>query len=76
MAAQPASVPIKGPEGEGAIALGPFDLDWFTKSLLSSRETIAHAPRDEGDVDVRALVAGELGAPWNPLSHRSVPLVR
>jgi len=44
LAAQPASVPIKGPEGEGAIALGPFDLDWFTKSLLSSRETIAHLP--------------------------------
>ena len=63
LAAHPVTVEIEDPPGQKrSILLGPFVLEWYTRSLLTSREAIAHLPAlflamDAGNFTELALVA-------------------
>ncbi len=63
LAERPARVEIETPAGERrAVVVSPFDLEWYTRSLLTTRNAIAHVPAfflamEEGDFTELARVA-------------------
>jgi pimeloyl-ACP methyl ester carboxylesterase len=45
LGAHPTAVPVEtGDGGHVSVVVGRFDLEWYTRSLLSSRDSIAHLP--------------------------------
>jgi pimeloyl-ACP methyl ester carboxylesterase len=79
LAERPAVVEVTGDEGAESVTVGRFDLAWFTRSLLSSRGSIARLPAlfaamSEGDFT--ELAATSLAWRMSPLPSASMFLMR
>ena len=79
LAERPAVVTVTGDEGVESVTVGRFDLAWFTRSLLSSRVSIARLPAifsamSEGDFS--ELAATSLAWRMSPLPSASMFLMR
>ncbi|HEY6064627.1 MAG TPA: alpha/beta hydrolase [Thermoanaerobaculia bacterium] len=79
LAERPAIVRVSGDEGVESVTVGRFDLAWFTRSLLSSRGSIARLPAvfaDMADGDFSELGATSLAWRMSPLPSGSMFLMR
>jgi len=79
LAERPAIVQVTSDEGVESVTVGRFDLAWFTRSLLSSRGSIARLPAlfaamSEGDFS--ELAATSLAWRMSPLPSASMFLMR
>jgi pimeloyl-ACP methyl ester carboxylesterase len=79
LAERPAVVRVSGDEGSDSVTVGRFDLAWFTRSLLSSRGSIARLPALFADMvegDFSELGATSLAWRMSPLPSASMFLMR